>query len=150
MLLSSVVTPPAPPSGDAEQLSTPGFTTVGLGAGDFGYVSGANIITKTDASGLVTAQVIGANEGTFGSMTTEGIIEAAKFTTDGGSPVNGAPVYLALGTADGGTGAGKLSATPPLGNGQVIKEVGLCTDNTNYASMKTCKIYFAPKLSIVL
>lgn len=127
-----------------------GLTTTGLGAGDFGYVSAANTISKTDATVSASSKLFGANLGVVGSMATAGLITYAKFTTAGGSPANGASVYLALGTDDGATGSGKLTATAPVTVGQFVAEVGLCVDNGNYASLKIAKVLLQPKTVIAL
>ena len=132
------------------QLVVTGLTTTGLADGDFGYVSAANTMTKTDADAEASSYCFGANEGTAGSMTVGGIIDAAKFTTDGGSPTNGAPVYLALGTADTGAGAGKLTAIAPTAVGDFVAEVGICLDNSNWAASKTCKVLLQPKVVVGL
>jgi len=50
----------------------------------------------------------------------------------------GGPAYLASDQDDGGTGAGKLTATPPVSG--VIAEIGVVKDNTNYFSNKTAKV----------
>lgn len=123
----------------ANQIVIASLTTTGLGDGDFGYISAANVISKTDADAIVSSIMVGANEGTIGSMTVAGIIESAKFTTAGGSPGNGAVVYLAPGTEEA-SASGKLTATAPTTTGKVVAEVGIVIDNANYAGSKTAKI----------
>lgn len=134
---------------DAAQLVRSGLTTTGLAVGDFGYISAVNTLTKTDADVLVSSRTIGANEGTVGSMTVGGIVESAKFTTIGGSPANGAPVYLAPATEEA-SASGKLTATAPTATGKVVAEVGICTDNTNYAGAKTSQVLLQPKAVVQL
>jgi len=64
-----------------------------------------------------------------------GLFGAALFTTDGGAPTPGSPCYLAEGSADGGFGLGKLTATPPATVGSVIAEVGIVKDPTFYPDL---------------
>lgn len=134
----------------ASQLVVASQTTTGLADGDFGYVSAANTWTKTDADAIASAIVAGVNEGTAGSMTLPGgIIEAAKFTTAGGSPTHGAEVYLAPGTEEA-SASGKLTATAPTAAGKVVAVAGVCLDNSNYAGAKTAKVIFIPKTPVLL
>jgi len=134
----------------SSQVVVAGLTTTGLADGDFGYVSANGTMTKTDATTEAKSYMFGANEGTASSMTVGGVVENAKFTTDGGSPSAGDPVYLALGTADTGTGAGKLTATAPTTAGQYVAEVGICLDNSNYDASKTCEVLLRPKVVVAL
>jgi hypothetical protein len=133
----------------ATQVVIPGLTTTGLGDGDFGYISAAMTLTKTDADAAASSVSIGANEGTVGSMTVQGVIENAKFTTAGGSPANGSSVWLATGTEEAGA-AGKLTATAPSASGDTIAEMGIVLDNTNYAALKTCKVLLQPKTTVYI
>lgn len=132
------------------QVEATGLTTTGLGNGDFGYLSAAGVVSLTDAAAAASSRVFGANEGISGTMTVAGVIEAAKFTVDGGAPSPGAPVFLAVGSADGGTGAGKLSAAPPTAAGHHVAEVGICLDDANYAGSKTCKVLLQVKAPVKL
>jgi hypothetical protein len=125
-----------------------GLTTTGLGDGDFAYISANNTVSKTDATALASSYVIGANTGTSGAIVTGGLISNAKFTTAGGSPSAGSPVYLALSTDDTSTGSGKLTATVPSTG--IVVEVGICIDNSNYAASKTAKVLLQPKMAITL
>jgi len=127
-----------------------GLTTTGLADGDFGYISAADTVSKTDATAVASSLAIGMNAGTAGSMVTGGLLAAAKFTTDGGSPSNGAEVFLALGSADTGAGAGKLTATAPDAITQVVAEVGICLNNANYAASKTAKVLLSIKKIVIL
>lgn len=133
---------------ESSQVAKAGLTTTGLADGDFGYISAAKTISKIDSAAIGTARIFGANEGVVGSMTVAGVIENAKFTTDGGSPVNGKPVFLANAADDTGTGAGKLTATAPSTG--VLAEVGICVDNTNYAGSKIAEILLQTKSPIIL
>lgn len=132
----------------AKQLTQDGLTTTGLADGDFGYISTADTLSKTDSAAIGTVRVIGANEGTAGSMTVGGVIENAKFTTDGTSPGNGDPVYLAAAADDTSTGAGKLTATAPTAG--VLAEVGICLNNANYVGSKTAEVLLQVKVPVVL
>lgn len=133
----------------ASKLIASGLTTAGLGNGDFGYISAANVLTKTDATALASSLCVGANEGTVGSMTIYGIVDNAKFTTAGGMPANGERVYLAPSTEEIGA-AGKLTATAPSLVGQFVAQIGLVIDNSNYGAFKTCKVLLQVKQIIAL
>lgn len=133
----------------SSQVVVSGLTTTGLTDGYFGYISSANTLTKTDATSITSSRVFGANEGTIGTMTVAAIIENALMTTAGGSPSNGAPVYLAPSTEEAGC-AGKLTATKPVTAGQVVSEVGIVASNANYAGSKTAKILLQIKAPIQL
>jgi len=122
----------------------------GLGDGDFGYVSGPGAISKTLATGLATARLFGCNIGTPSEMQVSGVVRNAKMTTAEGLPANGAPVWLALGTEDGGSAAGKARATPPTGTGVVQAEVGIVLNNSNYAASKTCEVLLQVKAPILI
>lgn len=140
----------APAAGGGGGSTITGLTTAGLADGDVCYISAANTATRSDATAAVSARTAGVYKGTSGSLSAGGKISAVKFTTDGGSPANGAPVYVALGSADTSTGAGKLTATAPDAASQFVSEVGICLDNSNYAGSKTCVIAWAPKVSFAL
>lgn len=131
----------------AGEVRRSGVATAGLADGDFGYLSGPATMSKTNAAAEVSSRVFGANEGVAGEMTTGAgsVVENAKFTTDGGQPGNGAPIWLAAGGADAGTGAGKLTATKPAAP-NFVSEVGTCANNANYAALKTCAILLQPKV----
>jgi hypothetical protein len=123
------------------QLTIPGgLITAAMtgGSGTAAYVSGASTVSPTDNAAAATAGFFGFFEGHAGLMVTDGFISDAQFTTAGGSPANGAFVWLAAAADDAGTGAGKLTATIP-GVG-VIVQVGICLDNSTYAGLKTSKI----------
>ncbi len=126
-----------------------GLTTTGIGDGDAVYISGIDTVSKTDAANLSTAKFFGIGTSTAGSVQTSGIVDAAKFTTFGGKPANGEDVYLALASVDSSTGAGKLSAIPPLGPA-ILSPMGICLDNSNYALLKTCKVSIQAKPILAL
>ncbi len=132
----------------SSQVQISGLTTTGLADGDFGYASSADTMTKTDNATLAKSRLIGCNEGTAGSMTVSGTIENAKFTTDGGSPAVGSPVYLAAAADDTSTGAGKLTATAPTSG--ILAEVGICLNNANYAGSKTAEVLLQVKTPVTL
>lgn len=133
----------------ATSVDVTGLTTTGLANGDFGYISAANTLTKTNSDAIASSRVFGANIGTAGSARVAGVISAAKFTTIGGSPGHGSPVFLAPGTEEA-SASGKLTATAPATAGQQIAEVGLCLDNSGYAGAKTASILLQPKTVIQL
>jgi len=126
------------------------LTTTGMsgGTGTFAYLSAANTVLPTDSAAIGTARVVGCYNGVANSVTVHGVIAAAKFTTVGGSPVVGSPVYLAAASDDTNTGAGKLTATCPSSG--VVSEVGICVDASNYAGAKTARVVLQIKSPVVL
>jgi len=126
-----------------------GQTTAGLGDGDFAFVSANNTWTKAQSDGTqLQATVRGANLGTSGTMAFAGRVLSGKFTTAGGSPSPGEEVFVAAAADDGGTGAGKLTATAPT-TGYLTK-AGICLDNSNYAGFQTCVVLLSPSSPIAL
>jgi hypothetical protein len=138
--------------GSTEQnVSVNGLTTTALTtSGSFGYISSDSTLALTDNSQISTARVFGAYEAVSGQMVVGGLVADAQFTTVGGSPSPGAPVYLASATDDTDTGAGKLTATAPSTVGSVVAEVGICVNNSNYAGAKTAQVLLQPKTVIQL
>ena len=126
------------------------MATAGIEDGDWVYLSAAGVATKADAASEITAEVVGASEGIDGEIRCAGVIQNAKFTTDGGEPADGHKVFLALASADAGTGDGKLTATEPNQPGQVRLCIGKCLDKTNYAGLRTSKVLFQMGEPIVL
>jgi hypothetical protein len=133
-----------------------GRTTIALntaamaGSGQAAYVSAAGVASPTDASALGTAAFVGIYEGVAGQIQNTDDVADALFTTAGGSPGNGANVYLALASDDGGTAAGKLTATAPVGAGKVVTRVGICLDNTAYAGTKKARVLLQPVAPVQL
>lgn len=126
----------------------PGMTVSGLTSGQAAYLSAANVATATDNGTLSKSRIVGVYEGVTNTLQGTGLINDAQFTTAGGAPAAGAPVYLAAAADDTGAGAGKFTATPPTtGN---VAEVGICLDPANYASAKTVKIFLQPKTVVAL
>lgn len=127
-----------------------GFTTTAMTAGQAGYISGANVVTPTDNATLAKARIVGVYTGVAGQMQVGGVVPAVLFTTAGGAPANGAPVFLANAGDDGPpNGVGKFTATAPT-TGEASAEVGICIDNSNYAGSKTAKILLQPKSVVQL
>jgi len=141
---------PGSAGGAADRTIADSLTTTGLANGDFGYASSANTMSKTDADSEDSSEVFGCNEGTSGSMTVLGVVDAAKFTTEGGEPADGEPVWLAPASYDTNTGEGKATASEPSSAGQFAVRLGICLDNSNYAGSKTCKILLQPSSPIGL
>ncbi len=112
------------------------------------YLSAPGVASRTDADAFASSQFAGVNRPTGSSparsLIASGLVKAVPFTTAGGAPTNGAPVYLAWGTLEAGA-AGKLTATKPTGAGQFVCEVGICVDNSRWAGSKTCDVLVAPK-----
>lgn len=127
-----------------------GLTTTAMtgGSGQFGYVSANSTITPTDNLVLASSRMFGIYLGTSGHMTISGVV-TAQFTTAGGSPSPGSPVYLAAST-DEASAVGKLTATVPSSPGGGLAEVGICVDNSNYAGAKTALVLMQPKIVIQL
>jgi hypothetical protein len=140
---------PLPPSPGTGSVLT-GQATAGLSSGNVVYVNAANTWLKAINNGTYEqATAGGVYLGVPGEIWLSGSpIPAALFTTSGGSPANGQEVYLAASTDDGGTGAGKLTATPPVSG--LVTIAGICVDNSNYAGSKTCSIVFMPRSAIQL
>lgn len=131
---------------------TDGQTTTGLTTGQVCYVSGANAWQPAQADGsFEQALASGIFTGVPGKLFTPGAsVQAVPFTTEGGQPSPGRVCFLARGAEDGGTGAGKLSATAPSSPGQWVIACGTVLDASNYAAQKTCKILFFPASPIQL
>ncbi len=131
----------------SSQVSVSGLTTTGVTTGLCGYFSAASTVSKTDNAAMSTSRFAGVNTGTSGSLQVAGLVTVA-FTTAGGSPSNGSPVFLAAAGDDTNTGAGKLTATCPTTG--CVEEVGLCADNGNYASAKTAIVLLQCKSPVQL
>lgn len=142
------------------QIQLFGLNTAAMAAsGQYGYVSAPSTVSPTDALAIASSIVLGVYESLPGTMIVGGTVGDAEMTTAGGSPANGAQVYLAASTEEAAA-AGKLTAapyrigtavgafTPAAGNVQA--RVGICIDNSNYAALKTCVVYFQPTSPIVL
>lgn len=140
----------ATPPASANEFDITGQTTAAMSTGLFGYISGVSTHTPTDNAAMSTSRLSGAFNGTAGSMQTTGKALAVSFTTAGGSPSNGAAVYIAAAADDGATGAGKLTATAPSASGSVVAEAGIVLDNSSYAGSKTCVVLIQPKSPIQL
>lgn len=135
------------PGGGATNIIIPGNTGA-LSTGSLAYISAANTFSKTDSTTLASSRVQGVFAGTAGQIISQGSV-TVNMTTAGGSPSNGDPVYIAAAADDGGTGAGKATATPPAdGSGLFLTPVGTVLDNTGYAGAKTCVIAYSPDTPI--
>lgn len=110
------------------------------------FVSSPNIWEPAYADGtFLQANTSAVYTGTPGSLFTSGaVINEALFTSDGGKPEVNAMCFLAAKAADGGTGAGKFSATPPSKAGEWVVRCGTVVDNSFYNMQKLCKIVFYP------
>ncbi len=126
-------------------LTQENVTVSALSAGLWGYCSAALTFSKTDSAALATSRAAGVYY-SAGTLQTAGPA-ASAFTTAGGSPSNGAPVYLANAADDSSTGAGKLTATAPT-VGQSV-QVGICIDNGGYAGSKTSVVLIQVQPAIV-
>jgi hypothetical protein len=129
-----------------------GLTTAAMagGAGQIGYASAASTLTPTDNATLAKSGFFGVFEGTAGQAQASGLVTNMQFTTAGGSPTDGSPVYLAAAADDGATGAGKATATAPSTVGSVLAQIGICIDNAAYAGSKTSKVLLQPTALIQL
>lgn len=144
--VTDITIPGGPAAGD--NIVRAGITTAGIAVGDVVYISAANVASKTDADAAASSAMFGVSEGLAGSITTDGNV-TAKFTTAGGSPANGAPVYLAPGTEEAGA-TGKLTATAPVVAGKFVAEAGTVISNANWAGLKTCTVHISEKSVIAL
>ena len=131
--------------------SIPGIDTSAMfgGNGQAAWFSHPSYAEPTDNLAPKSSQFAGIVSS--GSIVTQGEV-TAQFTTVGGQPAAGSPVYLAAGTDDSNTGMGKLTATRPITatladvinfNGTVPESVvivGTAVDCTLYASNKTCLV----------
>jgi hypothetical protein len=138
-------------SGSADDITLTGFQYgLGVSVGQAVYQSSTlNVLNQTDAGSINTCRLFGVASG-GGNVIVSGVITNAVFTTAGGMPIVGSPVFLALASDDGNTSAGKFTATRPSGNGQIIQEIGICLDNSKYASQKICEILLQVKEPIQL
>lgn len=132
-----------------------GQTTAGLTAGQVAYLSASNTWAAATADGaLLQAQSLGVYNGTAGTILLSGsVVAAVQCTTAGGSPAINGRLYLASASDDGGTAAGKVTATPPTpppAGTKNLQYIGVCVDNSAYAALKTVKAIFQPSYPIVL
>jgi len=119
-------------------------------SGLFAYASAPNVATPTDAASAATGRTIGAYEGVPGQTVCDGAIVDAQFTTAGGAPTVDQAVWLALAASEAGA-AGKLTASlAGFVPGDVVAEVGICLDPTNYAALKTSRVLIAVQQIIQL
>jgi len=110
------------------------------------YAASANVWEPARADGtFLQANTSSVYTGTEGSLFTSGaVINEALFTSEGGKPEVNGTCFLAAGAADGGTGAGKFSASPPSKTGEWVVRCGTVIDNSFYDMQKFCKIVFYP------
>lgn len=109
-------------------------------AGSFVYVDAANHVAMTDAAAEASARCVGVVDAISGEVKVTKDSVFARFTTAGGMPANGAPVFLAVAADDAGTAAGKATATAPTGAPNHVTLVGVCADNSNYGAAKVCRV----------
>jgi hypothetical protein len=117
------------------------------------YVSGSNAWMPALGDGtLKQATSLGLYVGPPGTVYLPGAAADVLCTFAGGQPDNGAKLYLALASDDGGNGAGRVTATPPLGTptGINLVSVGVCVDNSAYAADKKVKMVLEPDYPIVI
>lgn len=105
-------------AGASAQTVIAGLTTTGLADGDLGYISASDTAVKAIATAMSTAIVIGANEGTSGSMTVAGVIENQNVEA-GITILAGERLYLSDATA------GTVTNVAPSASGSVIAPVGV-------------------------
>lgn len=103
----------------------------------------------TDALVARSANAVGLWNGS--GVIASGPPQRIKFTTEGGKPAVGSPVYLAGADADAATGAGKLTAQPPTAGLPFPQPpdvafpespvfVGHVIDNSLYDAQKQCLV----------
>jgi hypothetical protein len=132
-----------------------GQVTTGLTRGDVCYLSAPNTWSKANAASILSlATSGGVYSGTDGILDLTGsVVAEIRCTADGGQPDIGHSLFLATASADGGGGAGKVSAippSPPLGGTVNLQIVGICVDNSNYATFKVVKAIFQPSYPTIL
>lgn len=131
-----------------------GQVTLGLFIGAVCYLTGNNVWQLASAdNSLGEALAGGVYGGQVGSMFIPGSTVDVRCTTDDGPPAPNSRLYLAMASADGGFGMGKVTPVPPeptLGNGMNLTTVGICIDNTSYASSKLVRAVFQPAYPVIL
>lgn len=124
-------------------INTSALSTAGL----FGYISGNNVISLTDAASINSSILFGASTIISGQVAYAGVISNASMTTIGGQPAPGAKVYLANSGDEAGA-AGKLTATCPQTG--VLAIIGICIDNSNWTTLKQIKMLLRIQEPILL
>jgi hypothetical protein len=132
-----------------------GQVTAGLLPGEVCFTSAANTWSRAQSDGTLSqATAIGIYEGVAGTISLSGSpIASLRCTTAGGLPAVNDKLYLARAADDGGTGAGKVTATPPSpapGGSVHLTVIGTCVDNANYAGVKTVKAILEPAYPVIL
>ena len=132
-----------------------GQTTTGLTRGDVCYLSAPSTWSKASADSTVTLATSGGiYSGTNGILDLTGsALAEIRCTIEGGQPAIGGNLFLAVSSADSGNGAGKVTAippSPPLGGTVNLQIVGICVDNSNYATFKVVKAIFQPSYPTIL
>lgn len=148
----------APTAGGGGGGTTPQLTgqvTAGLVAGEVCYLSAAETWSRAQADGtLAQATSLGIYDGTPGTILLTGSsLVDLRCTTAGGAPAINGKLYLAPASEDGGTGAGKVTATPPSpppGGSIQLEVVGVCVNNATYAGSKVVKAIFQPAYPVIL
>lgn len=135
--------------------SISGQIVLGLAVGQIGYLSGPNTWNAASADGsLLQSQSLGVYAGTAGVILLSGsTVNTLQCTTDGGQPDINGRLYLAPSSEDGGTAAGKVTATPPNpppSGTMNLQYIGVCVDNSAYGALKTVKAIFQPAYPIIL
>lgn len=130
-----------------DQIILAGLTTAGLGAGDVGYVSSTNTVSKTDAKDTSKVAGVMVNDNVSGQMVAEGEVSANFITNNADAsgattPVAGNRVFLASVDDDAGAGNGKCTVTAQPGGTHyaALREIGTVVDASAYAGSKKCVI----------
>jgi hypothetical protein len=132
--------------GKTSTLGPSGLDTSAMSANRFAYVSATNVATPTDADSLNASETVGVFAGVAGELVATGAVTAA-FTTAGGQPVAGRPVYLAPATEEADA-AGKLTATRPSSSTRTVSEVGVVLDASLWAAAKTAVVQLQQKRAV--
>lgn len=118
-----------------------GLTTAGLAAGDCGYISANNTLSKTDAANINTSRMHGVNNGVAGEMIVGGLV-TINFVT--GLTLNaGDPVWLAV-----APDAGKVTNVAPITG--IDAQIGVVQDQSDYAGLQKSKVVIQVKTPVVL
>ena len=135
--------------------SITGQVTAGLVSGEVCYLSAAETWSPAQAGGTLSqATSLGLYDGTPGTifLSASSTVDL-RCTTAGGLPATNAKLYLAPASEDGGTGAGKATATPPTpppGGSVHLQVIGVCVNNASYGASKVVKAIFQPAYPVIL
>jgi len=118
---------------NTQEVSIP--TAAGVTQNYVVYISGSNDVAHADADAIATGRAIGVAKTTVGAAGTAIVIISGVVTAQAAVLTVGAPVYLS-------TTAGQVTATAPVGSGDVVAELGIALTTSTYI--------WQPKAPVVL